>query len=70
MRCPGLWHKGATGQARIMAGAGMRDSSGDRSDRLPAADPVDLIERLRRAGPGDVAALTDLKRRAYLETAL
>ena len=43
----------------------MRDSSGDRSDRLPAADPGALIERLRRAGPGDVAALTDLKRRAY-----
>lgn len=43
----------------------MRNSSGDAGDRLPVGDPDAQIARLRRADPGDVAALTDLKRRAY-----
>lgn len=43
----------------------MSGSSGDQDDRPAIGDPAALIKRLRRAGADDVAALTELKRRAY-----
>jgi GNAT superfamily N-acetyltransferase len=42
----------------------MGGSSDDQSEPVRVEDPAGLIGRLRRAGAGDVPALTDLKRRA------